>query len=225
MIVYHGVVPSGLQAANLLIRVRGGDATSVIPRIQQIIANGNPDFRLGRISSLSPTPNPRYLSVVRTGGVLAVLTVVLLSAVGIHALMSVTVTRRRKEIGIRIALGASRGRLLASIFSRAAWQLALGGSVGALLGALLLRFTVDGGLQNVSAIGWRRRVDAGGRAARDRAACASRRRNSPDGGVAGGSRLSTTRPTLTRTANRQPISSQVWAGGDIMIRGKLLIYK
>ncbi|MBA2244157.1 MAG: hypothetical protein H0W11_04320, partial [Gemmatimonadetes bacterium] len=54
-------------------------------------------------------------------------TVLLLSAAGIHALMSLTVTRRRKEVGIRTALGARPGRLLASIFSRAAWQVGLGG--------------------------------------------------------------------------------------------------
>jgi putative ABC transport system permease protein len=59
--------------------------------------------------------------------------------VGIHALMSLTVTRRRKEIGIRIALGASRGRLLASIFRRAALQLGVGGFIGAVLGLVLLR--------------------------------------------------------------------------------------
>jgi ABC-type antimicrobial peptide transport system permease subunit len=64
--------------------------------------------------------------------------VLLLSAAGIHALMSLTVTRRRREIGIRTALGADSSRLLANIFARAAWQLGLGGLVGSLLGAGLL---------------------------------------------------------------------------------------
>ncbi|CAN5893106.1 hypothetical protein BH23GEM7_BH23GEM7_14830 [soil metagenome] len=52
--------------------------------------------------------------------------------------MSLTVTRRRKEVGIRTALGARPGRLLASIFSRAAWQVGLGGLVGSALGGALL---------------------------------------------------------------------------------------
>jgi putative ABC transport system permease protein len=42
-----------------------------------------------------------------------------LSAAGIFALMSVSVSRRRREIGLRAALGASQQRLLANIFSRA----------------------------------------------------------------------------------------------------------
>ena len=40
--------------------------------------------------------------------------------------MSFTVTLRRREIGIRTALGARPGRLLASIFARALWQIAGG---------------------------------------------------------------------------------------------------
>ena len=42
-----------------------------------------------------------------------------LSAAGIFSLMSVSVARRTREIGLRVALGASRGRVLAGIFSRA----------------------------------------------------------------------------------------------------------
>jgi predicted lysophospholipase L1 biosynthesis ABC-type transport system permease subunit len=149
-IVYHAVAPTQLQAATLLVRVRGGNADAFIPRLQEITANRDPDFRLGRISNLAATPNSRYLAAVVTGLALALLTVLLLSAVGIHALMSLTVTRRRKEIGIRIALGANRGQLLASIFSRAALQLGLGGFVGSLLGGALLRLTGDPGPEAVT---------------------------------------------------------------------------
>jgi putative ABC transport system permease protein len=58
------------------------------------------------------------------------LSVLLLSAAGLYALMSFTVARRRREIGIRTALGARPGRMLASIFARALWQIAVGVVVG-----------------------------------------------------------------------------------------------
>ena len=61
------------------------------------------------------------------------LALLLLSAAGIYALLSFTVGRRRKEIGVRAALGASPGRLVASIFRRALAQVAAGAAIGAVL--------------------------------------------------------------------------------------------
>jgi ABC-type antimicrobial peptide transport system permease subunit len=74
---------------------------------------------------------------------LIVLSVLLLSAAGIYALMSCAVVQRRREIGIRVALGAPSPRVLVSILSRAARQLGVGVVVGVGAGALLL---VGGGI-------------------------------------------------------------------------------
>jgi putative ABC transport system permease protein len=60
----------------------------------------------------------------------------MLSSAGIYALMSFTVSQRRKEIGIRMALGADWKRIVASIFSRALLQLAAGAALGAGLGVV-----------------------------------------------------------------------------------------
>ncbi len=61
----------------------------------------------------------------------------LLSATGIHALMSFTVARRTREIGIRAALGVSRGRIVSGIFSRAFLQIGAGVLAGSGLAALM----------------------------------------------------------------------------------------
>ena len=63
--------------------------------------------------------------------------VLLLSAAGIYAMMSFTVARRRREIGIRAALGADARRILAGIFRRAAAQLAAGVALGLTVAATL----------------------------------------------------------------------------------------
>ncbi|MQA89912.1 MAG: FtsX-like permease family protein [Gemmatimonas sp.] len=137
-VVYSAVRPGQVPIAELLVRVRAGEADDFAPRLRQITATLDPNLRLVSVTNLATLRNPRLLATIATVLVLALSTVLLLSAAGIHALMSLAVTRRRREIGIRTALGAHPFRLLASIFSRAAWQLSLGGLVGSLLGAALL---------------------------------------------------------------------------------------
>jgi putative ABC transport system permease protein len=63
--------------------------------------------------------------------------VLLLSATGIHSLMSFTVARRTREIGVRTALGARPGRIVAGIFGRAFLQISAGVLAGSGLVALV----------------------------------------------------------------------------------------
>ncbi len=63
----------------------------------------------------------------------------LLSTAGIFSVMSLTVSRRTREIGVRVALGADRRRIVAATFSRPLKQVGLGvGAGGVLLLFLLL---------------------------------------------------------------------------------------
>jgi predicted permease len=62
---------------------------------------------------------------------------VLLAAVGVFGLMAQVVARRTPEIGVRMALGASPGRVLAMVIRQGALLAATGAAVG-LLGAFLL---------------------------------------------------------------------------------------
>ena len=56
---------------------------------------------------------------------------VLLAALGLYGLLSYMVTRRTNEIGIRMALGAQRGRVVAMVLGEVSWLLGIGLVVGA----------------------------------------------------------------------------------------------
>jgi putative ABC transport system permease protein len=129
------------NGTTLLVRTKSADAGAYGARLQQIAAAVDPTLRLTRMAPLAEFYR-QWQSALYWGALAMTLVtgcVVLLSAAGIYALMSMTVTRRRKEIGIRVALGADRARILRAIFSRAAVQLASGVAVGVLLAACIDR--------------------------------------------------------------------------------------
>jgi len=61
-----------------------------------------------------------------------------LALVGVYSMMSLIITRRTREIGIRVALGATPRLIIKSVAVRAAWQVSLGGAIGAGLALLSL---------------------------------------------------------------------------------------
>ncbi|HEV2735832.1 MAG TPA: FtsX-like permease family protein, partial [Longimicrobiaceae bacterium] len=138
--VYHPVAPGRLNPVSLVVRVQGTTPERFAPRLREITTALDPTLRLSRAESLAQVHRQK----LRTEGLLTLamagvtLSVLLLSAAGIHALMSFVVAQRRKEIGIRTALGAHPRRILGSIFSRALRQLALGVGAGCLAGGALL---------------------------------------------------------------------------------------
>jgi ABC-type antimicrobial peptide transport system permease subunit len=58
---------------------------------------------------------------------------VVLAATGIHGLVAYAVSKRQREIGIRIAMGASRSQILRVVLGRLAMLLSVGAAVGLVL--------------------------------------------------------------------------------------------
>jgi predicted permease len=147
--VYYPVAPGRVQEVSLAVRLRGSTPPDFASRLRGIAAAVDPSLRLGTVASMAGGDLADRVSSrgVGVAVVLVLLSVLLLSAAGIYALMSFAVTQRRREIGIRTALGAHPLQVLRSVFARAAGQLALGLAVG-VVAATLLEGLTDGGLMD-----------------------------------------------------------------------------
>ena len=124
--------PAG-RAGSLAVRVR--DPEAFTERLRSVAAEVDPSIRLTDVTPLrnagggEAKGNWALTSVV---GLVSFI-VLLLSATGIHSLMSFTVSRRTREIGIRAALGARPGSIVAGIFGRALLQISAGLVAGSAL--------------------------------------------------------------------------------------------
>ena len=134
--MYLPSLPGVGRAGQLAVRVSDPDAFAM--RLRKVAAEADPTIRLSEVKQLGlagggeAQMNWALTSVAWLVGFI----VLLLSATGIHSLMSFTVARRTREIGIRTALGAGAARIVAGIFSRAFIQIGLGVLIGSGLAAL-----------------------------------------------------------------------------------------
>lgn len=122
------VVPS---APLLLVRLADLDPVALAARVRSLAAEIDPTLRVMTFPAEMEYRQAR-LALEITALVLALIliAVLLMSSAGIYAMMSFTVTQRRREIGIRAALGAQPRLLLGGIFGRAAMQVGAGVLVG-----------------------------------------------------------------------------------------------
>jgi putative ABC transport system permease protein len=126
--IFHPASVGDTNPSVLVVRIRDGTAETFGRRITQLAATVDPTLRVERVATVvNSWKQTQAASRFVALGILAVmLSVLLLSAAGIYAMISFTVTRRRREIGIRAALGADPARILAGVFSRAGAQLGAG---------------------------------------------------------------------------------------------------
>jgi putative ABC transport system permease protein len=141
--VYHLAAPGELLSGVLMIRLRGRTPHAFIPTLRRVVLSVDPALQLIRVRPLDMMYADRGRMMALIALVITMLagSVLLLSAAGIHALMSFTINQRRREIGVRVALGADARRILTGVLSRAAWQLGLGVGVGLVVSLALERWS------------------------------------------------------------------------------------
>jgi putative ABC transport system permease protein len=138
--VYHPARRGDVHPVIVSARFAGPLPPAVGERFRRMGAEVDPALQISNVRPLST-----YYDDVRAfwrhlawGLGMVTASVLLLSAAGIHALLAFTVAQRRREIGIRLALGAPPRRLLFGIFGRVLRQVGLGVLIGSLLSSVVV---------------------------------------------------------------------------------------
>jgi predicted permease len=135
--MYRPSLPVVGRAGQVAVRVR--DPAAFATRLRTVAADVDPTIRLTDVKPLGQAGGGEAQANWTLTAVAWLISfiVLLLSATGIHSLMSFTVARRTREIGIRAALGASSVRIVRGIFARALLQISAGVLAGSVLAALV----------------------------------------------------------------------------------------
>jgi putative ABC transport system permease protein len=127
--------PDLFDQIHMMVQARGGDPMTLAPQVRDIAAAVDPSLRLVNVQRANEANNDILWVMTLWQRITVVLSSValVLSLAGIYAVLSFTVARRTREIGVRVALGASRQRVVAATFRRPLLQVALGVVVGTVI--------------------------------------------------------------------------------------------
>ena len=117
----------------------GGDPLALAQPAHKVIAALDPLLPLKDVESWAQYQREGLVGLIYTSVDMATdaLIALLLAAIGIFAVMANLVGERTREIGVRLAMGASRENVLGMILRRASWLTGIGLAVG-----LVMAFTL-----------------------------------------------------------------------------------
>jgi predicted permease len=130
-------------ARNLIVRGYGGDATALADPVKRAVVGADAFAEaygartMEQIVAEILYPRRLAAGILGTAGVIGLT----LASIGLYGVVSFSVARRRREIGIRATLGASRRDILALILREGAVVAGIGCAAGLALGVLALRLT------------------------------------------------------------------------------------
>ena len=130
--VYMPLEQLGASAMTFAVRVRDGDAGELRAQIRGIVHEMDPSLPVAELYTTSElvsrsTALPAFRTQLLTGFAAVAL---LLALAGVYAVMTFHVTQRRREIGVRLALGATAREVRHLVVGRGAKLVALGCLIG-----------------------------------------------------------------------------------------------
>jgi predicted permease len=134
-------VISNISGVNIFARIQG-DPRAVMPQLREQARRIDSNLIVSDIRTLDDQlnrrlSNERLLSFLSVGFALLAS---LLAVIGLHGVLSFVVARRTREIGIRIALGADKGRVIRLVLMEMLPVIVFGIVAGVVTGLLCGRF-------------------------------------------------------------------------------------
>jgi putative ABC transport system permease protein len=132
---YIPLAQDGVLGVTLVMRT-AGDPLAVLPAVKSAIWSVNKDQRLSSDTVTLEGYMDRLIAQRRFNMALLALFGVLglvIAAVGIYGVMAYVVAQRTSEIGVRMALGATRANVVGMVLRRAALLIAAGLAIGSLV--------------------------------------------------------------------------------------------
>jgi len=108
------------------------DPTTVVPRLRQAVRELDPTLPLADVRTMESHLGIAMLPSRVAGSALGIFGILglILAAVGIYGVIAYGVSRETREIGIRVALGAGRSRVLAMVLKRGGILVVIGVAIG-----------------------------------------------------------------------------------------------
>jgi putative ABC transport system permease protein len=122
----------------MVVQPSVGAAEALTPLVRRVVARIDPDVPVRRdrtLETLSIESTAGYRFRAKMVGTFAALALVL-AMVGVFGVLAYTVQQRQREIGVRMALGATSRRVMWLVFRDAGWMIATGALVGMVLAGL-----------------------------------------------------------------------------------------
>lgn len=138
--IYYSAEQSGVGEFAVVART-AGDPAALTAGLRNALRTVRASLPVTRMTTLEAhlgeaLAGPRVVAALMGGFSLLAL---LLASLGVYAVVAFTVERRTQELGIRLALGARRSRLVGMVVGRSLGVVAIGVAAGLVLAALATR--------------------------------------------------------------------------------------
>jgi putative ABC transport system permease protein len=126
-VVYAPLAQAPASRIRIIVRSRAGAAV-VMPAIREAIRDIDPKLPLGDVATLEQVREHTLSGASRPAWVIGAFAAiaVLLAAIGLYGVLSQAVTQQRREIGIRMALGARPSDVLSHVLRNALRMVVVG---------------------------------------------------------------------------------------------------